>query len=151
MEILIIKKDFSKFKKIHSNLGSDVDIPHIGDGCEIVLPIDVFIKKIDFDIIVPNPIKYGLGNKLNKEIFWNVDYEYDFIKIDFFRNNNFLDTRKYHNVNEVEYFFVFENFIIPSFELGSVHIYQTEKSHDRYYNFIEFESHFDVTNYKVGE
>lgn len=151
MEILIIKKDFSKYKKIYSNLEFDIDIPYIGNGAKLILPIGEFIKKINFDIIVDNPIKYGLGTKLNKALIWEIDIDYDLVSIDFFRNDNFIGQRIYHNISSDEYFFIFENIIIPSWELGTVHIVQTKKSHDRYYNFIEFESHFDVTNYKVGE
>lgn len=154
MEILIVEKDFSRCKKIHTNLTDELDypIPFVGEGAIIQIPIKSFLERITWMDGTPNPLKYGLGDKLNKSIKWWITDPDNSINMELTRNGEVLGVVKYPLTIPSKYFFIFENYIVPSAELGSVWITQHTHSHERgYYNFINIMAHFDVEPYKIGE
>lgn len=154
MEILIVKKDFESFKKLHTNLTNELDypIPFVGEGATIQIPINSFLERVTWMESCPNPLKYGLGDRLNKSIRWWIKDMDNTINMELSRNGEVLGMVKYPLTIKSKYFFVFENYIVPSLELGSVWISQFTHSHERdFYNFINIMAHFDVEPYKIGE
>jgi hypothetical protein len=154
MEILIIEKDFGRVKKLHTNLTNELDypIPFVGEGATIQIPINSFMERITWMGVTPNPLKYGLGDKLNKSVRWWIKNKDNSINMELSRNNEILGIKKYPLTIPSKYFVIFENIIIPSDELGSVWITQHTHSHERnFYNFLNIMAHFDIEPYKIGE
>jgi hypothetical protein len=154
MEILIIKKDFSVYQKIHTNLSEDLpEIPFVGEGAQIQLSVKDFVNRYMNTgwSKCPNPLNWGLGDKLNKSLSWFIRDLDNTINLELSRNESLLGTYSY-TYTEIGYLICFENFLIPSEELGSVWLTQHSHSHERgHYTFVNLMAHFDCMPYKIGD